>query len=141
MVADFCQLTIDIRTVPGQNHEQIEQEIKNILSAISDKVTYEVKVLNNMLCVGTPKNDDFINLSSTVLEKYLKKEPELAGANYYTDGSVFTIKKKNTPILIFGPGNPDLAHQPDEWVDTTKYLEAIRYYIALAVHYLGVKPQ
>ncbi|MGG3639980.1 M20 family metallopeptidase [Bacillus gobiensis] len=140
MVADYCKLTIDVRTVPGQDHDKVVLQVKNILSSISDimKVSYEVRVLNNMLCVGTSKNDDFIKLSSNVLYNYLNEVPELTGANYYTDASVFTIKKKNTPILIFGPGDPALAHQPNEWVDTRKYMEAIRYYIALAVNYLGV---
>jgi succinyl-diaminopimelate desuccinylase len=39
--------------------------------------------------------------------------------------------------LIFGPGIPQLAHQPDEYIEIETYLEAIELYCDLAVHYLG----
>ncbi|GGL56956.1 M20 family metallopeptidase [Sporolactobacillus putidus] len=139
MVADRCQLTIDIRMVPGQERDGILHQVKTILAAISDPmgITYKVNVLNNMLPVSTSREDPFIKVSADTLQEVLDKKPIFGGANYYSDGSIFTTENKNIPILIFGPGNPVMAHQPNEWVDLRNFIDSIRYYIALAVHYLG----
>ncbi len=42
----------------------------------------------------------------------------------------------DVPIVICGPGEPSMAHQPDEWVDVQNYLDSIRFYIDLAIRYL-----
>lgn len=139
MVADRCSLTVDIRLIPGQESSKIISHVKGLLDkiAIDMKVRYTVQVLNDMLPVSTPESHAFIKLSAEILQKALNKKPIFGGANYYSDGSLFTSSDANLPVLIFGPGNPGIAHQPDEYVSIKNYLAAIRYYIALAIKYLG----
>jgi succinyl-diaminopimelate desuccinylase len=140
MVADSCRLTIDCRTVPGLEAEHICQHAKAILTKISKKmqVTYDLKVLSDMHFVSTSQKDPFIQLSADVYKQLFKSDAYFGGANYYSDGSLFTKENEQLPILIFGPGKPDLAHQPDEWVSLDQYYDAIRYYTALAINYLGI---
>ena len=83
-----------------------------------------------------PENDPFIRLSRETAQKCLSKSLTPQGANYYTDASVYSPHLA-IPVLIYGPGNPEIAHQPDEWVDISKYIESIQFYMALAVKYLG----
>lgn len=59
------------------------------------------------------------------------------GVSYYTDASVLHNHGK-LPVLIYGPGDPKLAHQPDEWIDIEAYLESISFYRELAVRFLGL---
>ncbi|MNC57604.1 putative succinyl-diaminopimelate desuccinylase [compost metagenome] len=59
------------------------------------------------------------------------------GVSYYTDGSVLS-KNGDLPILIYGPGDPKLAHQPDEWVDIDEYVRSIDFYRDLIIRFLGV---
>ncbi|MBY0008943.1 M20 family metallopeptidase [Paenibacillus typhae] len=59
------------------------------------------------------------------------------GVSYYTDASVLHNHGK-LPVLIYGPGDPKLAHQPDEWIDIEAYLDSISFYRELAVRFLGV---
>lgn len=63
--------------------------------------------------------------------------PAVQGVSYYTDASVLHNHGK-LPVLIYGPGDPKLAHQPDEWIDIEAYLESISFYRELAVRFLGV---
>ncbi|MDQ1000413.1 succinyl-diaminopimelate desuccinylase [Neobacillus niacini] len=140
VVPDECTITIDIRTVPGQSHSGITEDIKNILQKVSMvmNVSFDIEVINNMGCVHTPSNDPFINLAlGTAQSLNGQEELTLGGVNYYTDGSVYKVQLPDVPILIYGPGEPKLAHQPDEWVNISKYLESIKFYIALAIQYLG----
>ncbi|WP_100486964.1 M20 family metallopeptidase [Sporolactobacillus pectinivorans] len=138
MVADHCKLTLDIRLVPGQERDGILHQTKALLNELSNhmKITYEIKVLNDMLPVSTSKDNPFIKISANTLQMIFNKKPAFGGANYYSDGSIFTIKNRDIPILIFGPGNPDMAHQPNEWVDVENFIASIHYYVALAVKYL-----
>ncbi|HEX9868639.1 MAG TPA: M20/M25/M40 family metallo-hydrolase [Candidatus Tectomicrobia bacterium] len=41
------------------------------------------------------------------------------------------------PFMIFGPGIPQLAHQPNEYVEIDTYLESIELFCELAVKYLS----
>lgn len=143
MVADSCRLAIDCRTVPGLEAEAIHARTQAILTALSGKmeISYDIKVLNDMHFVSTSQDDPFIQLSADVLRKTLHAEATFGGANYYSDGSQFTVENEHLPILIFGPGHPDQAHQPDEWVDLNHFYDAIRYYAALAIRYLGVEQE
>jgi succinyl-diaminopimelate desuccinylase len=55
--------------------------------------------------------------------------PPVRGATYYTDGSVWT--DRGIPIVIFGPGDDRLAHQPDERVRVEQLGRAARGYMAV----------
>ena len=63
--------------------------------------------------------------------------PAVRGVSYYTDASVLHNHGR-LPVLIYGPGDPKLAHQPDEWIDIDAYLESISFYRGLAIAFLGV---
>ncbi|KMY52210.1 succinyl-diaminopimelate desuccinylase [Peribacillus loiseleuriae] len=138
IVPDQCKITIDIRTVPGQNHQEIIEKINELLQKVSEEmnVSYKIDVINNLGSVYTSPDQPFIQTALDNAQAYLQKDPYLGGVNYYTDGSIYRNHLQNVPILICGPGEPTVAHQPDEWVDIQKYLDSIRFYISLAINYL-----
>ncbi|MDF9842245.1 MULTISPECIES: M20 family metallopeptidase [unclassified Paenibacillus] len=76
------------------------------------------------MTIGTPTGGDAVSAA-------------VQGVSYYTDASVLHNHGK-LPVLIYGPGDPKLAHQPDEWIDIEAYLESISFYRELAVRFLGV---
>jgi len=41
------------------------------------------------------------------------------------------------PTIIYGPGDPSLAHVPDEWVGIDELLQATRAYALAAVRLLA----
>ncbi|KKK36906.1 succinyl-diaminopimelate desuccinylase [Mesobacillus campisalis] len=134
VVPDQCKMTIDIRTVPGQSNEQILKDIEELVESVVGD--YEIHVLNSMASVGTDESNDFIKLAIETGKNHLNLELKPTGVNYYTDASVYTPHLQ-VPTFIFGPGIPTLAHQPNEYVEIDKFIESIRYFIALAIDYLG----
>ncbi|HYU17929.1 MAG TPA: M20/M25/M40 family metallo-hydrolase, partial [Chloroflexota bacterium] len=66
----------------------------------------------------------------------LGAEPRVRGATYYTDGGVWV--EAGIPIVIFGPGDDRLAHQPNEGVEVGQVVQAVRGYIAIAERLLGL---
>ncbi|MFF5399736.1 M20 family metallopeptidase [Peribacillus butanolivorans] len=137
VVPDQCNLTLDIRTVPGQDNDSILHDIENMIKEISEKSqsTYQIKVINRMDSVSTNEFDDFVKLAVRTGKNHVNLDLRPSGVNYYTDASVYWPHLR-IPTIIIGPGNPRLAHQPDEYVEIDKFLESIRYFIALAIDYL-----
>ena len=52
-----------------------------------------------------------------------------------TDGRFFHAR--GIPTIIYGPGDPSLAHKPDEWVGIDEILDATRAYAVTMVRLIG----
>lgn len=64
-------------------------------------------------------------------------EFKLQGVRYFTDASVFSVAiGGELPVVIWGPGDEKLAHQPNEYVELEKFQRAISFYKHLAATYL-----
>ena len=59
----------------------------------------------------------------------------MRGATYYTDGGKWV--SAGIPMVIFGPGDDRLAHQPNERVHVDQLVQGTRGYIALLDRLLG----
>lgn len=140
VVPDHCTMMLDIRTVPGQEHTVIAEELRELLVQVCEPVgaRCEIRVAHDLPAVTTSKEHPFIQLSLEAIKRRWGTELSAGGVNYYTDASIYG-PHLGVPILIFGPGEPTLAHQPDEWIEIDRYLDAIRYYMTLAVAYLGTE--
>jgi succinyl-diaminopimelate desuccinylase len=55
------------------------------------------------------------------------------GAN---DGSEFSRAKGNFMSVVIGPGS-DTAHEPDEYISITQYLQSVDFYKEFAVAFLN----
>lgn len=141
VVPDSCEITIDIRTVPGMSHSAIIEDFKAIIEKLKENIpelNMTIEVENDRPPVGTDKDHEFVKLAIKVGEGVFKKALVPKGVNYYTDGAVF-VPEMNLPFLILGPGEAGLAHQPNEYVEIDKLLKAAEFYAAFAVEYLKRK--
>jgi len=139
VVPDKCSITIDIRTVPGMKHEDILKDIEEIIIKLGRNIenfNAEVKVLNDRPAVETQKNHHLVILAQRVLEEQFGRIEKPKGVNFYTDASVF-LPQTNLPAIFYGPGDADMAHQPNEYVKIEKLHEATLFYIEMARNYLG----
>jgi succinyl-diaminopimelate desuccinylase len=66
---------------------------------------------------------------------YLGFSTDLTGFSMASDGRFFAAA--GYPTVIYGPGDPRLAHVPDEWVGVDEVLEATRAYALGALALLG----
>lgn len=65
VVADGCSATLDLRTVPGQNHDEILAEVEQALSEACSRTgaSYEIRITNDKAPVATSESEPFIELS------------------------------------------------------------------------------
>jgi succinyl-diaminopimelate desuccinylase len=138
VVPDQCELTIDMRTVPGQKHGEIEADLEKMIAKLRQELpVLEVglAVINDRPAVDTASDHEFVQLGLKVAEAVQGKQLVPGGVNYYTDAAVF-VPDTDLPMFILGPGKAELAHQPNEYVEISKLVEAAQYYAAFAGEYL-----
>lgn len=109
-VPDDAWLTLDIRTIPGQRHE----EIRHLLQALAGpEIAFET--LLNLSPVWTEPSNPWFSHAMDVLTPVLGEHPQVAGAMFFTDAATLRPCLSDVPITIFGPGPGRLAHQTDEY--------------------------
>jgi succinyl-diaminopimelate desuccinylase len=116
VVPDFCSAVADIRLLPGQTAEQIE----DILSLILDGAEYKTERLRYVEAFETPAADNFI----TKLSAITGKAPE---AVFFTTDAPY-LKPLTGSIAILGPGSPEMCHRPNEHIELHSLVEAKEIY-------------
>ena len=95
----------------------------------------EVNVGHLMPPIETPVGHPLIRHAVGAVEEVVGAARPVRGATYYTDGGVWV--GTNVPMVIFGPGDDKLAHQPNERVPVEQLALATRGYVALLERLLG----
>lgn len=138
VMPDRCRMYVDIRTVPGQNHQDIILEIGNIfteLKADDPDFKAELKVIDDRPATFTPRDADIIRATDACLRDLTGQEPVYNGVPGATDGTFLWVWK-NIPIVTVGPGNREIPHHVDEFLEIDQLLVAARLYALLAYRFL-----
>ena len=138
VVPDHCVVTIDLRTVPGQNHQEILKQVEESITKLQKKIVgfrASVKVINDRLPIETSPEEPVVRKFMEIARDATGKRPILKGVSYYTDASVLVPAFK-APMIICGPGDPALAHRPDEYVEISKLVESAKIYALAALKLL-----
>jgi succinyl-diaminopimelate desuccinylase len=132
VIPDRCVMHLDIRSVPSQSHQELIDDINKKIEDLSKQIPdfrAEIRMLLDRAPIYSSTSSDIIQTALKIKECSAEN---VYGVSYYTDGSVLNPHSK-IPTLIYGPGNDQLAHQPDEWVDIQAYLRSILFYRQLAI--------
>jgi succinyl-diaminopimelate desuccinylase len=126
-VPDRAEFTIDIRTIPGQDHKTLLSRLQGYLG---DEVT--VKPVVNVPGVWTETDEPWIREIFELMEPILREKMEARGAPYFTDAAALKPAFDGAPTVILGPGDMTLAHQTDEYCAVDKIEEAANIYETIA---------
>ena len=129
VIPDCCNATLDIRTLPSQDHFQIMESYSNSLNRMADKdplIAYKLETIINKPGIEIDPTNPLI---AQVLDLIQCKDREsrLIGLNYFTDGAVLVPRLK-IPFLIYGPGDANQAHKNNERILISKLLHSCRIY-------------
>ncbi len=126
--------TLDIRTLPGVNHEEIIEHAHNIgkiMEYENKGISINLEVENNRPPLTMDKDSDFIKSIVSVYEK-LSYPVEFKGLYFYTDASQI-IPFHNIPFVILGPGAEDMCHQKDEGIEINSISRMTKFYISYII--------
>ncbi|HCY6717911.1 TPA: ArgE/DapE family deacylase [Staphylococcus aureus] len=139
-VPDEALLEFNVRPVPEYDNDFIESFFQNIINNVdSNKLSLDIP--SNHRPVTSDKNSKLITTIKDVASSYVDKDDifvsALVGA---TDASSFLgDNKDNVDLAIFGPGNPLMAHQIDEYIEKDMYLKYIDIFKEASIKYLKEK--
>ena len=139
VVPDVCEIYIDRRNVPGEDPMECLAEIREIaeraVTAVPG-VTVEVYTNTEMRAATMNPPDAAHVVAMVEANRYLGLNTDLTGFSMGTDGRFFA--DMGYPTIIYGPGDPRIAHIADEWVGIDEVMEATRAYALTALELLGV---
>lgn len=133
VVPDRCVIEVDMRLVPGQDGNDIRQAFQRILDEVSDQIPAgsEIEVLQSVPAVETPEDDPLVAVTVAAAGEARGNPPTVGGVSYGTDGAIIA-PALGASLVVFGPGRPGQAHQPNEYVDIDELERAVVAYKLIA---------
>jgi len=115
-IPDFCTLTIERRTLPGETTEDTERDIAGLLDRCR-AADPALRVSSRTTLARAPfevaDDEPIVQAVARAAEATTGKPAELAGASYWADAAF--IAAAGIPTVLFGPDG-DGAHAREEWV-------------------------
>ncbi|BBB47377.1 M20 family metallopeptidase [Pelolinea submarina] len=129
IIPDSCEISMDIRTLPTQNHRDILTAIAGAVKQVTDQhPEYAFSCETVISKPGLETNCGQAQVARIVdLIQSSKKDVNKIGLNYYTDAAVL-VPALNVPFLLFGPGDADQAHATNEKLDLSKLYQSCEIY-------------
>jgi succinyl-diaminopimelate desuccinylase len=135
VVPDLCEIEIDMRTVPSQDHGALVKQVRDMAEEVARKVhpdlRIEVEVDQDVSALETDRSHTLVEAAIASVRAVRGRAPEVGGVTYGTDGAHLG-PGFDMPVVICGPGAQGMAHQPDEYVEVEQLVEAVQIYVDLA---------
>jgi len=139
MVPDFCEIEIDRRTIPGETNDEIVAEFEAALAPLrehSPELRVRVAIDDFAEASQTPEGTSVVALLDEARNAFGIDGSEVGYAGA-TDAR-FLINQAHVPSIVFGPGDPLLAHTVDEYVEVEQLVQATRAYAYAFARFLRV---
>lgn len=134
-VAEF-----NARTVPEFDNDKMKQLFNKIIEKHNKEGNLSLDIDLDLPSVATNENNRLVTLIKKHGENHLNMNLLVAPTMGVTDASnLLKDKDENFPFVMFGPGNPSLAHQTNEYVEQEKYIKFIEIFKQTALDYLNEK--
>jgi succinyl-diaminopimelate desuccinylase len=126
MVPDTAAIGVDIRTVPGMDHAALIERLRDTLGDGA-----EMEVFSNLPPVWTSPAQEWMERVFEICRKHTGTQAVPKTATYMTDAANLLKVYAGAPTVVLGPGEPELAHQTDEWCSTERIRAAVALYEAI----------
>jgi succinyl-diaminopimelate desuccinylase len=131
-VPDEARIGVDVRMVPGITEAEVLARLQEIGE---DEVSFTLR--STSPAVWSEPSDPWIASVFSLMQDIAGAPTEPAIATYFTDAAALTKAYGYPPTLILGPGEPDLAHQTDEFCFIRRIEEAKAAFTEIARRWCG----
>jgi len=132
IVPDRCTISVDIRTLPGQDHNAIQYDIERLLAKLkadAPRFDSELSVYRSVEAMETDSECGFVKAFCAAVD--------VDGTNaigYTTDAP--HVARLGAPMVVYGPGKPGLCHQVNECIDLADVETAAAFYQTVIQRFL-----
>jgi succinyl-diaminopimelate desuccinylase len=138
VVPDQCMTTLDIRTIPGQEHKVIKSQLQNIIDKLAKddpEFKAEIEVIEERPWTITDRDNPVVTAVAKAAQIVTGKEAVYNGVPGATDGTF--LHMAGIPIVTIGAGERDVPHQINEYVDVEELAETTEIYRTAALIFLN----
>ena len=118
-VPDAAEMTIDIRTVAGQDHRQIWGCLCSRMGP-----SIGLQTLLDVASVFTAPEDPWVQSVFARCQTCFDTPLQPKTVSYFTDAAALRGPMGQPPTVILGPGEPHMAHQTNEFCYVARIGEA-----------------
>jgi len=133
-VPDRATFDIDIRSIPGQDHLGVVEDLRGLLSEID-----ELEPTVDVDSVISSESDPWVRSVFRCSEDILGESIGPKTAKYFTDASVLKPAYRDPPTIILGPGDASVAHKTDEYCDINLLYQSVSIYEAIIADWCGLE--
>lgn len=133
IVPDTAKVLFDIRTMPGQNNDQIIKDLINISENISsEKISFKYEVKNNVPAALTDPNATIVDLAKKTMQKvYGFRDKIILKGSGPANESYMLINAGIPTIVGFGPEGEGF-HAANEYAEIDSIKRSINFVSGIA---------
>ena len=139
VIPAVAEVTLDVRLTAGIDAEGVRAEIDTLCRTAAERhpgVKLEWEPVNPFrLATRVERAEPLVRAMARAVRQTAGRPPRYGGVPGSTDGTILRMER-GIPIVTCGPGNRQIPHQANEFVETRELLEAARIYAASALNYL-----
>jgi succinyl-diaminopimelate desuccinylase len=132
-VPDAARFGVDVRTVPGMDHAALLARLRALFGEEA-----ELEVFQDTPAVWTSPAHEWVQRVFEICTRHLGEAPEPRTASYNTDAGNLLKAYAHAPTVVLGPGEPQLAHQTDEYCSMERIGQSVEIYEALIRDWCGI---
>ncbi|WP_174614682.1 M20 family metallopeptidase [Virgibacillus ihumii] len=138
VIPEKCMTTLDIRTVPNQDHQDLIRKIEDIFAELKrEDADFQVEydVIEDRPATETAQDDPVVKAVYDAAGEVLDKQPAYNGVPGATDGTFLHVH--GVPIVTTGAGDRDIPHQINEYVEIEELGTTTQLYRSAALKFLN----
>jgi acetylornithine deacetylase len=126
-----CVLDVERRTLPGEAHESVGEELRRLLDGRApDVLEGDVTLVREPFEVA--RDEAIVLRVREQATETLGREPEIVGHTAWMDAAF--VQAAGIPTVVFGP-HGEGAHAVEEWVDVASVEACARILLATAADF------
>jgi succinyl-diaminopimelate desuccinylase len=136
---DQCDAFLDIRSLPSMRHADLIDRIRALMGerrAEHPAYRYDLEVVDDRPATEIAADHPLVEAVFGAHARVYGAAPAYGGVPGSTDG-VILARDRQIPVVVYGPGDKRIPHQPDEFVDLDEVVRAAQVYIVAALDFFA----
>ncbi|KPW90366.1 MULTISPECIES: M20 family metallopeptidase [Pseudomonas syringae group] len=133
-VPDYAEFTLDLRTAPNLDHDEIRTRLAAHLGNGA-----ELSTLIDLPGVCADPDEPWVRQVFARCQALHDAPLQAQTVPYFTDAAVLLPAVGHPPTLILGPGEPSMAHKVDEYCEVSKLQQCVELYAGLIEDWANIQ--